>query len=380
MKIATDRLLAAVDLSALIATDLGPPNRAGQWRCPFHEDGTPSFGVVPGKPLAHCFGCGATVDAIGYLRRRRGVSFREACEALSAGQPLPVDPFSAHGRPPAAAVRQSAPPPVTWAQRAAEVAREAAACLWTPAGSEGLEYLRARGIADATARAFRLGWIASDLLDQPAAWGLPDDHKPVWTPAGVCIPWKVDGEHWRLNVRRLNPGDGPKYIGPAGFRPGLFNAAALAPGRPAVLCEGEFDAMAVHQAAGDLCAAVATGSTSGARAARWLYALAAAPAVLVAFDADTAGDEAAGWWLGKLPNARRLRPVGAKDPAAMHPERLRAWVAAAVGVAPSAAGPVPFPPGWRDRFTCEQLERLAIRTVDGGLTNAEALAAEGLSE
>jgi hypothetical protein len=36
----------------------------------------------------------------------------------------------------------------------------------------------------------------------------------------------------------------------------------------------------------------------------------------------------------------------------------------------------PFPPGWVARFTVEQLERLAIRTVDGGLTDREALAAE----
>jgi DNA primase len=159
----------------------------------------------------------------------------------------------------------------------------------------------------------------------------------------------------------------------------LFNAAALTPGRPVVLCEGEFDAMAVSQAAGDLAAAVASGSTTGARAARWLYALAAAPCVLVAFDADPAGAEAAGWWLSRLPNAKRLRPVGAKDPSDMHPERLRTWVAEALGMTAPAGVVLPFPPGWRERFTCEQLERLAVRTVDAGLSDADALTSEGLS-
>ena len=340
----TERLLAGVDFGTLLSAELGHPNGTGMWHCPFHQDGSPSFGLVPGRPLAHCFGCGVTVDAVGYLQRRRGLTFRDACEALAPGGALPVGPFARYPRQRAPAVRQSSPPPVTWANRAAEVAGRAATCLWTSAGSEGLEYLRHRGIADGTARAFRLGWIAEDLRDAPDLWGLPDTHKPLWIPAGVCIPWLVDGEHWRLNVRRLNPGDGPKYTGPSGFKSGLFNAAAMAPGRPVALVEGEFDALAVHQAAGDLCAAVAAGSTCGARAARWLYLLAAAPAVLVAFDADAAGDAASGWWLDKLPNARRLRPAGAKDPGEMRRERLRAWVAAGLGQTAAAGTGGKAPP------------------------------------
>jgi hypothetical protein len=40
--------------------------------------------------------------------------------------------------------------------------------------------------------------------------------------------------------------------------------------------------------------------------------VAIAPLLLVAFDADAAGDKAAEWWM-ELPNARRLRPQGGKD-------------------------------------------------------------------
>lgn len=40
--------------------------------------------------------------------------------------------------------------------------------------------------------------------------------------------------------------------------------------------------------------------------------------------------------------------------------------------------PEPFPADWLERFDEEQLGRLAIRTVDGGLSDADALAAEGL--
>ena len=40
--------------------------------------------------------------------------------------------------------------------------------------------------------------------------------------------------------------------------------------------------------------------------------------------------------------------------------------------------PTPSPPLWTRALTPEQLERLAIRTVDGGLSDADALVAEGL--
>ena len=39
----------------------------------------------------------------------------------------------------------------------------------------------------------------------------------------------------------------------------------------------------------------------------------------------------------------------------------------------------PFPPEWEDRFTYEQLERLAVRTVDGLMNDQEALEAEQLN-
>jgi hypothetical protein len=96
--------------------------------------------------------------------------------------------------------------------------------------------------------------------------------------------------------------------------------------------EGEIDALTVLQAAGDLAVAVATGSTGGARRAKWVAQLALAPLVLVAFDNDKnlAGDLAAAWWLGVLPNARRWRPVAGKDVNAMHTVGIdvRAWVQA----------------------------------------------------
>ena len=373
MKVDTKTLLSSVDLGAVLAADLGPSNRSGTWCCPFHEDKSPSFGLVKGKPgLWHCFGCGKSGDAIDFLRHRHGLSFRDACERLAAGQALPIGISGTPARRRRPSVRQSVPPSATWATKAATMADEAAAALWVPAGILGLEYLRSRGLTDETIRAFRLGWIAKDRYEPSAAWGLPEDHAQIWTPAGICIPWFIEGKCWRLNVRRLDPEADPKYKGPAGFRQGLFNADALTPGRAAVLVEGEFDALAILQSAGDIVVPVATGSTSGARVARWLYELAAVPAVLVAFDADAnaAGDLAAPWWLSKLPNSRRWRPTGAKDPGAMHPEALRAWIAAGLGITEHRQGKEVPPIGMTRKQVAEPLPPLPAGTVTTAETTA----------
>ena len=205
------------------------------------------------------------------------------------------------------------PPCATWQCRAEEIAQEAEEALWAPQGARALAYLHGRGFTDETLRRVGLGYVVSDMHETRAAWGLPAQDKPVWVPRGVAIPWRACDALWRLNVRRL--AGTPKYIGPAGSSNGLYGADGLRSGRPVVLVEGEFDALAVAQEAGDLVAAVATGSTCGGRHPRWVRRLAAAPIVLVAYDDDDAGEAAAAHWLDVLPSARRLIPE--VDPAAM---------------------------------------------------------------
>jgi DNA primase len=51
--------------------------------CPFHTEKTPSFHVSPALNRFHCFGCGASGDAFGFLMRIEGLSFREAMRRLA---------------------------------------------------------------------------------------------------------------------------------------------------------------------------------------------------------------------------------------------------------------------------------------------------------
>ena len=206
-----------------------------------------------------------------------------------------------------------------------------------------MAYLHGRGLHDDTIQAHGIGYQPKDIYEDRALWGLPTgpEAKAVWLPRGIVIPWQIGDGLWRINIRRpvtaqqIEAGE-PKYIGPPGFANALYNADAVAEGKPVLLVEGEIDAMTAIQEAPDLVAPVATGSTAGGRREPWICRLAAAPCVLLAFDCDTngAGDSAAAWWLQALPNAVRWRPL-LHDVNAMHVRgvSVRTWAAAGIDYA-----------------------------------------------
>ncbi len=58
--------------------------------CPFHEEKTPSFSVSPEKQFYHCFGCGASGNAIGFLMAFESLDFPRAVETLAQAQGMEV--------------------------------------------------------------------------------------------------------------------------------------------------------------------------------------------------------------------------------------------------------------------------------------------------
>ncbi len=339
--------LVSVDFAAFVERDIGSParrdGRGAWWCCPFHAEKTPSFKVwqrAGERGHWHCFGaCGAGGDAIDYIRRRENLGYVEAVQLLGVGALPSTAPAVARRVVPDTCV----PPGDAWQSRACEVLRAAQDALWAPAGERARGWLNRRGFDDDLIAWAGLGLHVADTHDSRDSWGLPpavdDRGRPVWVPRGVVVPWWIGGDLWRLNVRR--PAGDPKYIGPAGWSNGLYGADGLRAGRPAVLVEGELDALAVHLAAGDLVQPVATGSTGGARRSRWVARLAACSVVLVAFDSDQAGNDAAGYWLGVLPRAKRWRAPWGKDAAGLGESGgdVRAWIAAGLGLAD--VGPAP---------------------------------------
>lgn len=88
-----DEVLAYTDIVELIDSRV-PLKRSGSNHmacCPFHGEKTPSFSVSQPKQFYHCFGCGASGDAIRFLMEYEHLSFVEAIEELAqmAGLQVP---------------------------------------------------------------------------------------------------------------------------------------------------------------------------------------------------------------------------------------------------------------------------------------------------
>nr|WP_305906297.1 CHC2 zinc finger domain-containing protein [Methylomarinum sp. Ch1-1]MDP4518972.1 CHC2 zinc finger domain-containing protein [Methylomarinum sp. Ch1-1]MDP4523370.1 CHC2 zinc finger domain-containing protein [Methylomarinum sp. Ch1-1] len=85
-------LLIKTDLVDLI-NDHVPLKKAGREyvaKCPFHEEKTPSFSVSKQKQVYHCFGCGASSNAIGFVMEYHGLRFVEAIHYLADRHGLDV--------------------------------------------------------------------------------------------------------------------------------------------------------------------------------------------------------------------------------------------------------------------------------------------------
>ena len=89
------RVREATDLSALIGrrVSLRKVGARHVGLCPFHNERTPSFSVNRVEGFYHCFGCGASGDAITFVRETEHCDFSEAVEQLAtaAGITLTYD-------------------------------------------------------------------------------------------------------------------------------------------------------------------------------------------------------------------------------------------------------------------------------------------------
>jgi hypothetical protein len=296
-------------------------------------------------------------DCIEFVMWMNGLDFPTACEWLTQGH-LPI---SQEVKPKPRPRRRLRPPQAQWQARARAFIKRAQTMLWRAQGKTALDYLLERGLNEATIRAAGLGYNPQDLHEPPEKWGVTDKES-IWLPGpGIVIPWLVEQEIHRVNIRLLQPRlikhDNGKesvirYIGPAGWAGAnpLYHTDALHSGKPAILVEGEFCALTINQVAGDLIAAVATGSTEAGRADKWLARLSACSTVLVAFDAEPdKGDKAAQFWLTHLPHAKRWRPL-LKDVNDMHKAGLdvRAWIEAGLSSASQMPEGEPEPGRWVD--------------------------------
>src|SRR3982750_191600 len=147
-----DELRARTVLSAVIAPTVKLIRAGREWKacCPFHNEKTPSFTVNDDKGFYHCFGCGAHGDAIRFLTDQRGMPFMDAVKELAAKAGLDVPA-------PDPQARERSERTTTLTDVMADVAKWYAEQLQGIAGGEAREYLKRRGIEQATVERFALG-------------------------------------------------------------------------------------------------------------------------------------------------------------------------------------------------------------------------------
>jgi DNA primase len=155
--------------------------------CPFHNEKTPSFTVNDDKGFFHCFGCGAHGDVIGFAMRAESLSFPEAVEKLAGMAGLQVPRLS-----PIETEREQR------RQTLYDVVE--AACLWfednlrSNIGRAGLDYLRRRGLDDATIERFRLGYAPDARGALKAALRAKNIDEAKQLEAGLLVKPEGGGE------------------------------------------------------------------------------------------------------------------------------------------------------------------------------------------
>ena len=308
-----DELRARLSLSDIVGRKVSLKRRSGAeyaGLCPFHNEKTPSFTVNDKKGFFHCFGCGVHGDAVGFVMKTEGLSFPESVEKLAREVGLPVP----HATP---AERERADRVATLQQVVEEAARWFQKQLRLPAGRQGLDYLRGRGLDEPTIDDFRLGFAPDSrdgLLAALKREGVPVD-KIV--EAGLAIQPEDDREAYdRFRGRVMFPitdrrgrviafggrvmGAGePKYLN-SPETPLFHKGATLycldrarvaaTTDQPVIVAEGYMDVIALH-GAGFVGAVAPLGTALTEGQLGELWKLADEP--YLCFDGDNAGRRAA---------------------------------------------------------------------------------------
>lgn len=357
-------LKARADLGAIVERYLGAPvkqnGRWWWWRCPFHQEKTPSFGVTPDDGRFKCYGCGVFGDVLEFVRRMERLGddpagFVETCKRVAAL----VGAGAVAERPVREAqheMERQRPPEMAWQTAARRVVEEAERRLWDVVGegARAREYLlEKRGLTEETVRAWRLGWWPNSTWEKPEAWGL-ERQREVWLPQGLVIPGEVSGALWYVKFRPARAaGFKGKYYGIPGGRTALLGADRWAPGLDLLLCEGEMDCLTAWQELRDV---VNVGTLGGAAKGRrgegvdfgrWTGALVRFECIYAAYDADAAGTAAGEALEAFSARVTRVQTPYGGDLNAFHVlgGDLGAWwrsLSAPVMVEPEAEGPEPL--------------------------------------
>jgi DNA primase len=156
-----ERVKEAVDMVELVGARSDLRRVGTRWTglCPFHDERTPSFSVNAENKLYHCFGCGESGDAIGFVQATEGLDFKETIELLA--DRYNVELKREQEDPEAETRRKRRERLLALVERTAGYYQRV---LWdSPEAAKSREYLLGRGLGEEVLRTFRVGYA-------PSAW------------------------------------------------------------------------------------------------------------------------------------------------------------------------------------------------------------------
>ena len=183
------RILDTARIEEVVADFVSLRKRGAEWWgcCPFHNEKTPSFHVVPAKGIYYCFGCHKGGSAVGFVMEHEHMSYPDALRYLARKYDIEVveEEESAED----IAARQRNESLILVSEYAGDFFRER---LKSGEGKAvGLNYFHSRGLEDATIEKYGLGWAPSDrhsFTDAAKARGFKDEYL---LETGLCA--KYDG-------------------------------------------------------------------------------------------------------------------------------------------------------------------------------------------
>jgi DNA primase len=285
--------------------------------CPFHQDRKPSFNVSPSKQIYKCFSCGEGGDVLRFAMKQDGLSFSEAVLQLAHRYNINVQTQSPEKTRQYEQRRTRQDQLFEILYLAADFYQHA---LQSAQGEAARRYLDKRQLSLETRQKFQIGFA-------PAGWQplyeylVNQKHLPVklLEAAGLVMP-RSHGQGWydRFRHRIVLPifdgrgrvigfggrslGDEqPKYLNSpetelfdkSQVLYGLnFAREAIAQQDRAIVVEGYFDVIALHQA-GIETSVAALGTALGSQQVKALLRYCESKQVVLNFDADAAGITAA---------------------------------------------------------------------------------------
>lgn len=237
--------------------------------CPFHNEKTPSFHVVPERKMYHCFGCKAGGSVINFFMEMEKISFHDAVVALAkkSGVEIVYDGNVEYQEKPEENKKN------LYKELYTRVAGSFAYILnQTPQGTIAKEYLKNRGVSDEIAETFGLGYAPNDgtwlrrflegksyskeFLDESGLFSKKNGQYSFFRNRLMFPIWDRNGKVVAFSARLLE-GEGPKYVNSPELitykkRETLyaFHLAkkAIREKKACILCEGNMDVIAYHSA------------------------------------------------------------------------------------------------------------------------------------